>query len=209
MRPLRRFTGLAVPLDQPSVDTDQIIPKQFLSRLERSGFGEGLFYDWRRREDGSPNPDFVLNRQRYYGGEILLARENFGCGSSREHAVWALQDYGFQVIIAPSFADIFKTNALKNGVLPIELDADLVNQWFRRVKANEGYRITVDLNSQTLDGSDGFHCTFEIDLHQKRCLLEGLDDIALTLEHQAAIAAYEAAHRKPWQAAVVEPHFDE
>lgn len=203
MKPFTKHTGLVAPLDRADVDTDQIIPKQFLKRVERTGFGQFLFFDWRFKEDGTLNPDFVLNFPRYQGASILLARRNFGCGSSREHAPWALQDYGFLALIAPSFADIFKTNCFKNGMLPIELEETLVDEWFRRVEASEGYRITVDLEAQTLTGSDGLTCPFEIDPFRKHCLLKGLDDIGLTLEHEDAITAYEAAHREPWQAAVV------
>ena len=202
MKPFRMLTGVVAPLDRANVDTDQIIPKQFLKRIERSGFGQFLFYDWRTREDGTPNPNFVLNWAHYQGAQILLARENFGCGSSREHAPWALQDYGFSVIIAPSFADIFKINCFKNGMLPITLGKELVEEWFRRVKVNEGYRISVDLNEQTLVGSDGLSCTFEIDSFHKRCLLEGLDEIGLTLTCADKIAIYEATHREPWQATI-------
>lgn len=205
MRPFEAFTGLVVPLNRPNVDTDQIIPKQFLKRVERRGFGPFLFQDWRTREDGSPDPEFVLNRSRYRGAEILLARENFGCGSSREHAVWALLDRGFRAVIAPSFADIFESNSCKNGLLPVKLDTETVDEWFRRVERNEGYRIHVDLEEQRLEGSDGFACHFEIDGFRKRCLLEGLDDIALTLMHEDAIDAHEHARRAPWQAAVAAP----
>lgn len=202
MKPFEKITALVAPLDQPNVDTDQIVPKQFLKRVERTGFGRFLFYDWRYLPDGSPNPDFVLNHPRYQGAQVLLARENFGCGSSREHAPWALLDYGFRVVIAPSFADIFKTNCFKNGILPVELPAETVDDLFRRVTAQEGYQITVDLEAQTLTGSDGFTIQFEIDPFRKKCLLEGLDDIGLTLQHEDKIAAYEAAHRQPWQAAI-------
>lgn len=202
MKPFDTLTARVAPLDQPNVDTDQIVPKQFLKRVERTGFGQFLFYDWRFLPDGSPNPDFVLNQPRYQGAQILLTRENFGCGSSREHAPWALLDYGFRVIIAPSFADIFKNNCFKNGILPVELPAEVIDELFRRVNAQEGYELTVDLERQTIEGSDGFQCRFEIDPFRKRCLLEGLDDIGLTLQHEDKIAAYEAAHREPWQAAV-------
>jgi len=202
MKPFEKITALVAPLDQPNVDTDQIVPKQFLKRVERTGFGRFLFYDWRYLPDGSPNPDFVLNHPRYQGAQVLLARENFGCGSSREHAPWALLDYGFRVVIAPSFADIFKTNCFKNGILPVELPAETVDDLFRRVTAQEGYQITADLEAQTLTGSDGFTIQFEIDPFRKKCLLEGLDDIGLTLQHEDKIAAYEAAHRQPWQAAI-------
>jgi 3-isopropylmalate/(R)-2-methylmalate dehydratase small subunit len=202
MKPFEKMTALVAPLDQPNVDTDQIVPKQFLKRVERTGFGQFLFYDWRFLPDGTPNPDFVLNQPRYRGAQILLTRENFGCGSSREHAPWALLDYGFRVIIAPSFADIFRTNCFKNGILPIELSAEVVDDLFYRVQHQEGYQITVDLEAQTITGSDGFSCRFEIDPFRKKCLLEGLDDIGLTLQHEDKIAAYEATHREPWQAAV-------
>ncbi len=204
MERLVRHDGLAVPLDMANVDTDQLIPKQFLKRVQRRGYGKFLFYNLRYRPDGSPEPGFVLNQPRYQGASVLLARENFGSGSSREHAAWALLDYGFRVLIAPSFADIFKNNAFNNGLLPVELDARLVGEWFRRVEDQEGYRISLDLPAQTLTGSDGFAASFTIDPFRKRCLLEGLDEIGLTLEHQEAINAYEAAHAAPWQAAVVE-----
>lgn len=202
MEPFEPFTGRVAPLDVANVDTDQIIPKQFLKRVERTGFGDVLFHDWRTREDGSPNPDFVLNDPRYESAEILLARENFGCGSSREHAVWSLNDAGFRAVIAPSFADIFQTNAFKNGLLPIALDDDTVEALFQRVHEEGNFAIAVDLESQRLEGSDGFSVTFEIDAFRKRCLLEGLDEIALTLEHEADISAYEAEHDVPWQARV-------
>lgn len=202
MEKFHTFTGLVVPLDQANVDTDQIIPKQFLKAVDREGFGKNLFYHWRYRGDGQPNPDFALNQARYRGASILLARENFGCGSSREHAPWAITDYGFRVVIAPSFADIFKGNAFKNGLLLIELPGQMMDEWFRRAQAVEGYRIQVDLAAQTLRGSDGFACNFGIDPFRKKCLLEGLDDIGLTLEKEAAIRAYEESHRQPWQAAV-------
>lgn len=202
MKPFEKMTALVAPLDQPNVDTDQIVPKQFLKRVERTGFGQFLFWDWRILPDGSPNPDFVLNQPRYHGAQILLTRENFGCGSSREHAPWALLDYGFQVLIAPSFADIFKTNCFKNGILPIELPAEVVDDLFRRVYAQEGYRLTVDLQEQTITAEDGFTARFEIDPFRKKCLLEGLDDIGLTLQLEEKIAEYEATHREPWQAAI-------
>jgi len=202
MRPFNTLTALVAPLDQPNVDTDQIVPKQFLKRVERTGFGQFLFYDWRFLPDGSPNPEFVLNQPRYQGAQVLLTRENFGCGSSREHAPWALLDCGFRVIIAPSFADIFRTNCTKNGILPVELPADVVDDLFRRVTAQEAYRLTVDLEAQSVIGSDGFACTFEMDPFRKKCLLEGLDDIGLTLQVEDKIAAYEASHSEPWQAAI-------
>lgn len=204
MKPFEKFTGLAAPLNRVDVDTDQIIPKQFLKRVERTGFGQFLFNDWRFNEDGSEKEDFVLNAPRYKGAKVLVAGNNFGCGSSREHAPWSLQDYGFNVIVAPSYADIFKTNCFKNGMLPIELDSAVVDEWFQRIEANEGYEITVDLEVQTITGSDGFSSSFEVDAFRKHCLLNGLDDIGLSLEHEAKISAYEQDHNTPWQAAVAE-----
>ncbi|GBD39552.1 3-isopropylmalate dehydratase small subunit 1 [bacterium HR37] len=191
MEPFKTFTGIVAPLDRVNVDTDQIIPKQFLKRIERTGFGRFLFYDWRYTEDGKPNPDFVLNQKRYEGASILLTRSNFGCGSSREHAPWALKDYGFKVIIAPSFADIFFNNCFKNGMLPIVLLDETVDELFKRVLAKEGYKLTVDLESQTLKDEEGLIIHFEIDPFRKKCLLEGLDDIALTLQLEDKISAYE------------------
>jgi 3-isopropylmalate/(R)-2-methylmalate dehydratase small subunit len=202
MTPFRTVTGLVALLDRLNVDTDQIIPKQFLKRVERSGFGQLLFYDWRKRSDESLNPDFILNQSRYRGAQILLTRENFGCGSSREHAVWALQDYGFKAILSPSFADIFRTNCFKNGLLAVELPKAVIDEWFSRTMNQEGYRITVNLERQTLTGSDSFSCSFEIDPFHRRCSLEGLDEIGLTLEYESAIAAYERTHGEPWQAAI-------
>jgi len=194
VEPFRRHTGLVLPLDRANVDTDQIIPQEFLKRLARTGFGEFLFYRW-RYVDGQPNPDFVLNQPRYRSASVLLARQNFGCGSSREHAVWALADYGFRVLIAPSFADIFYHNCFQNGLLPINLDGQLVEDLFRRVTAQPGYRLSADLENCTLTGSDGFRTEFSVDSGQRRLLLSGRDLIALTLEHAAKIEAYEAAHR--------------
>ncbi len=199
------YTALAAPLDVANVDTDQIVPKQFLKRVERRGFGQVLFYHWRFLEDGSPNPEFVLNQPRYQGAGVLIAGENFGSGSSREHAPWALADYGFKTIIAPSFADIFAGNCVSSGLLTVTLDPATVGRWMRRAQDQEGYAITVDLAAQTLTGSDGFSCAFDIEPFRKQQLLEGLDAIGLTLEHAAAIAAYEEAHRQPWQAAVAGP----
>ncbi len=194
------FTGKVAALDLPNVDTDQIIPKQFLKLVARSGFGKFLFFNQRYLENGDPNPDFLLNLPRYLGATILVARENFGCGSSREHAPWALGDYGFKVLIAPSFADIFRNNCYKNGLLPVQLKEDLVDELFRRIESSEDYDITVDLENQTLTGSDGWSCSFDVDSFHKRCLMEGLDEISLTLEqHEQAITAYESAHREPWQ----------
>ena len=184
MRAFTKHTGLVAPLDRANVDTDQIIPKQFLKRIERTGFGQFLFNDW--RED----PDFVLNDPRYEGATILVAGKNFGCGSSREHAPWALGEYGFRVIIAPSFADIFANNCFKNGMLPITLDADLVKELMRRAK------LTVDLETQMITDESGLKISFEVGEFQRYCLLEGLDDIGLTLRHEDAISAYETLNRK-------------
>ncbi|MCL6567187.1 MAG: 3-isopropylmalate dehydratase small subunit [Acidobacteriia bacterium] len=198
MEPLIRHEGLVAVLDRVNVDTDQIIPKQFLKRVARSGFGQFLFYDWRYTPEGEPDPSFVLNHPRYAGASILLARDNFGCGSSREHAVWALEDYGFRVIIAPSFADIFYNNCFKNGLLPITLSPDEVDELFRRA-AREGYRLTVDLREQTVEDGDGFVARFEVDPERRMRLLEGLDDIGVTLQHEAAIAAYERDRKAVYQ----------
>lgn len=200
MEKLNLFTGLVVPLDMSDVDTDQIFPKQFLKVIDRAALGQFLFYHHRFDEHGERKDGFVLHWRRYSGATILLARDNFGCGSSREHAPWALHDYGFRVLIAPGYADIFKNNCFKNGILPVELEPRIVDEWFERVERTPGYRITVDVASQTLTGTDGFSCSFDLEPFHKRCLLEGLDDISLTLENEPAIAAYEAAHRKPWQA---------
>lgn len=191
MEPFKTLTGIVAPLDRVNVDTDQIIPKQFLKRIERTGFEEYLFYDWRYLDNGKPNPEFVLNNERYKDATILLTRNNFGCGSSREHAPWALKDYGFLVIIAPTFADIFFSNCFKNGMLPIVLQENVVEELFKRVLANKGYRLTVDLESQSITEDKGFKISFEIDPFKKRCLLEGLDDIGLTLRHEDKIRAYE------------------
>jgi len=190
MNAFRKHTGLVAPLDRANVDTDQIIPKQFLKRIERTGFGEFLFYDWRYLPDGQPNPSFVLNDPRYKGASILVADKNFGCGSSREHAPWALGEYGFRVIIAPSFADIFANNCFKNGMLPITLTTDKVHEIMRRAQQQEGYELTVDLERQMIGDS----IPFTVGEFQRYCLLEGLDDIGLTLRHEDAIRAYELSH---------------
>ena len=200
MEKLVVFKGLVVPVDMRDVDTDQIVPRQFLKLINRDGFGQYLFYHHRYDERGNPTRDFVLQQLQYSNATILLARENFGCGSSREHAAWALLDYGFRVLIAPSFADIFKNNCFKNGMLPVELEQETVAEWFKRVEGIPGYEITLDLPNQTLTGTDGFSCSFEVDPFHKRCLMEGLDDISLTLNERSAIEAYEKAHREPWQA---------
>ncbi|MGD9644067.1 MAG: 3-isopropylmalate dehydratase small subunit [Pirellulales bacterium] len=183
-------SGVVAALDRANVDTDQIIPKQFLKRIERTGFGEFLFFDWRRRPDGSPDPEFELNRPEYAGASILLARRNFGCGSSREHAPWALGDYGFRVILAPSFADIFYNNCFKNGMLPIVLDEATIDELFRRA-ASERLTLEVDLHAQQIKGPGGLTIPFEVDAFRRHCLLNGLDDIGLTLEHEPKIAAFE------------------
>lgn len=191
MQPFRVHTGLVAPLDRVNVDTDAIIPKQFLKRIERTGFGQFLFYDWRFRDDGSPNPDFVLNQPRYQGASILLARHNFGCGSSREHAPWALLDYGFRVVIAPSFADIFYNNCFQNGILPLKLDEHVVDELFRRTEATPGYTLTVDLERCVVRDEDGWEMAFAIDPYRRERLLLGLDDIGLTLQKADKIVAYE------------------
>jgi 3-isopropylmalate/(R)-2-methylmalate dehydratase small subunit len=194
MQPFTTHTGLVVPLDRSDVNTDDIIPKQFLKRIERTGFGEFLFFDWRYQNDGSNNPEFILNRPEYAGASVLLARRNFGCGSSREHAPWALENYGFRAIIAPSFADIFYNNCFKNGMLPIKLDETVVDDLFARAAANRGYKLTVDLTKCIITDPKGLSLPFEIDAFRRKCLLEGLDDIALTLVHEPRIAAYERTH---------------
>ena len=192
MKPFTVHTGLVASLDRVNVDTDQIIPKQFLKRIERTGFGEALFFDWRFNADGSPNPDFELNQSRFQGASVLLARDNFGCGSSREHAPWALNDYGFISVIAPSFAEIFYNNCFKNGMLPIKLSAEQVEELFQRTKTNEGYRITIDLEQEVITDNAGLRLEFKIDPFRRECLLKGLDDIGLTLQHTDKISAYEA-----------------
>lgn len=197
MIPFINHTGLVVPLDRPNVDTDQIIPKQFLKRIERTGFGEFLFYDWRFLPDGQPDASFPLNEPRYHGASILIAGKNFGCGSSREHAPWSLADFGFRVIIAASFADIFANNCLKNGLLPVVLSDTRITELTRRARDIEGYRVTVDLVNKTVNDAQGFVAAFEIDDFQRHCLLEGLDDIGLTLRHEAEITSYEAS-RPSW-----------
>src|SRR5256884_820462 len=191
MNPFRIHCGLVAVLDRPNVDTDQIIPKQFLKRVERTGFGEFLFYDWRFRADGRADPSFPLNEPRYRGASILIAGKNFGCGSSREHAPWALADYGFRAIIAPSFADIFANNSRKNGLLPVTLTDDEVAYLMKRAGESAGYELTINLEDKTVTDADGFLARFEIGDFERHCLLEGLDDIGLTLQHADAIDAYE------------------
>ncbi|MFZ1935294.1 MAG: 3-isopropylmalate dehydratase small subunit [Thermoguttaceae bacterium] len=194
MHPFTTHTGLVLPLDRSDVNTDDIIPKQFLKRIERTGFGEFLFFNWRYRNDGTANPEFILNRPEYAGASILLARRNFGCGSSREHAPWALENYGFRVIIAPSFADIFYNNCFKNGLLPIRLDDAAVDDLFARCAARRGYKLSVDLENCVISDAQGLSLPFQLDPFRRHCLLEGLDDVGLTLEHEPKIAAYERAH---------------
>jgi 3-isopropylmalate/(R)-2-methylmalate dehydratase small subunit len=191
MQPFASITGIAVPLVKQNVDTDQLIPKQFLKRIERTGYGEFLFFDWRFKSDGSPDPAFVLNQERFAGASIVLAGRNFGCGSSREHAVWALMDFGIRVVIAPSFADIFASNAAKNGLLTIALDEALIQRLAARAESPAGLNLTVSLQSCTISQGDTGLAKFHVDEFRRRYLLEGLDDIALTLQHEAEIAAFE------------------
>jgi 3-isopropylmalate/(R)-2-methylmalate dehydratase small subunit len=199
MQPLRVHTGLVVPLKSPNVDTDQIIPKQFLKRIERSGYGKFLFYDWRYLQDGKPNPSFILNEPRYAGATVLLAGRNFGCGSSREHAVWALTDYGFRVIIAPSFADIFANNCMKNGTATIVLSEAQVAELMRRAQELPNYQITLDLEKKLVKDANGFSAPVEMDEFRQNCLMNGLDDIELTLQHETDISKFET-RRKSWMA---------
>jgi len=194
MEPFKTLTALAAPLDRTNVDTDQIIPKQFLKRIERTGYGEFLFFDWRRTAAGDPNPEFELNDPRYQGAQILIAGKNFACGSSREHAAWALSDYGFRAVIAPTFADIFFSNAGKNGIVLVRLSEEQVAQLLSNAKNIPSYQLTVSLEDQTVTDTHGFHATFEVDPFRKFCLIEGLDDIGLTLRHAAALDSYETQH---------------
>ncbi len=193
MTPFRTHSGIVVPLDRANVDTDQIIPKQFLKRIERTGFGQFLFYDWRFRPDGELESSFVLNEPRYRQASILVAGKNFGCGSSREHAPWALADYGFRAIIAPSFADIFANNCMKNGLLPVTLAETEVTEIIERARGIENYELTLDLEGRKVTDAQGFAASFAIDEFQRQCLMEGLDDIGLTLLHEADITAFEQA----------------
>ena len=209
MQAFTKHTGIVAPLDRPNVDTDAIIPKQFLKSIKRSGFGPNAFEDWRYLDAGGSeidndtrrvNPDFVLNQPPFDKATVLLSRENFGCGSSREHAVWALDDFGFRAVIAPSFADIFFNNSFKNGLLPIVLDAQVVDDLFRRVAEEPGLQVTIDLQAQTVSIGDEKIADFEIDGFRKHCMLNGLDDIALTLQHADEIKAYEDKRKQsaPW-----------
>ena len=209
MKAFTKHTGLVAPLDRSNVDTDMIIPKQFLKSIKRTGFGPNLFDELRYLDGGEPgkdnsqrplNPEFVLNQPRYQGASVLLARANFGCGSSREHAPWALEDFGFRAIIAPSFADIFYNNCFKNGLLPVVLEENVVDELFKSVEAVEGYSVTVDLENQTVSTPEGKTYSFEVDEFRKHCLLNGLDDIGVTLEDADSIRSYEAQRRQeaPW-----------
>ncbi len=209
MEKITTVTGIVAPMDRANIDTDAIIPKQFLKSIKRSGFGPNLFDEWRYEDIGEPGQDcsnrplrkdFVLNQLRYQGSNVLLARDNFGCGSSREHAPWALEDYGFRIIIAPSFADIFFNNCFKNGILPIVLNEKIVGDLFKEVFAQEGYQLTVDLAEQKVLKSNGEEIYFEVDAFRKHCLLNGLDDIGLTLQHEEKIKSFEKVYKKknPW-----------
>ena len=209
MKAFTKITAIVAPLDRSNVDTDAIIPKQFLKSIKRSGFGPNAFDEWRYLDHGEPgmdnskrplNPDFSLNKPRYQGAQILLTRKNFGCGSSREHAPWALDDYGFRAVIAPSFADIFFNNCYKNGLLPIVLTEEQVDQLFKEVGANEGYQLSIDLAEQTLTTPNGETFKFDITEHRKHCLLNGLDEIGLTLQHADEIRDFEEKRRQsqPW-----------
>ncbi|MBX3419066.1 MAG: 3-isopropylmalate dehydratase small subunit [Pirellulaceae bacterium] len=198
MQAFIKHTGLVATMDRSNVDTDQIIPKQFLKRIERTGFGQYLFYDWRFDESGTPNPNFELNRPEFAGASLLVARQNFGNGSSREHAVWALLDYGIRAVIAQSFADIFFNNCFKNGVLPVVLTESEVDHLHRAVAANPGYQVTVDLESLAVYDDQGFRASFSVDEFRRDCMLRGLDDIGLTLEHVDQINKFEARREKEW-----------
>ena len=200
MQAFTTLTGLVAPLDRVNVDTDQIIPKQFLKTIKRTGLREGLFFDWRKKNDGSPDPDFFLNQARYQNATILLTRDNFGCGSSREHAPWALLDQGFRCVIASSFADIFFNNCFQNGILPVVLKADEVRSLIKEAVDTEGYQLTVDLGNQQVTTPNGKTYPFEIDPFRKDCLYRGLDSIGLTLQHESAISAYEQRGKQdaPW-----------
>jgi 3-isopropylmalate/(R)-2-methylmalate dehydratase small subunit len=203
VEPFIQLNGVVTLLDLPNVDTDQIIPKQFLKRIERTGFGQFLFYDWRFVDGGRPDPEFEMNADRYRGATILVTRANFGCGSSREHAPWALLDYGFRCLIAPSFADIFYTNCLKNGILPVRLTEDQVETIVQRVRATPGYRLHIDLERKTVSSDDGLCERFDLDEFRRDCLLRGLDDIGLTLQREETIRRYEA--RRPAVAVIRTP----
>ncbi|MGO4183136.1 3-isopropylmalate dehydratase small subunit [Paenibacillus sp. TAF43_2] len=194
MEPFKQLTGIVAPVDRVNVDTDAIIPKQFLKRIERSGFGQFLFFEWRFHENGEVNVDFEPNKPRYEGASVLVSRANFGCGSSREHAPWAILDYGYKVIIAPSYADIFYNNCFKNGILPIKLSEEQVEELFKRTAKHDGYKLTVDLENKQLSDEYGLTIAFDLDEHRRQFLLQGLDDIGLTLQHEDKITAYEQKH---------------
>lgn len=201
MEAFTKLDAVAAPIDRANIDTDAIIPKQFLKTIKRTGLGVSLFYDWRYLPDGkTPNPEFVLNQERYKGTRILVTRQNFGSGSSREHAPWALLDFGIRAILAPSFADIFYNNCFKNGILPVRLTEDQIDRLFRDIQATVGYRIAIDLSAQTVSLPDQTRWSFEIDPFRKKCLLEGLDDIALTLTHKDRVRQYEERRKgeAPW-----------
>ena len=191
MQPYTKHTGIVAPLDRINVDTDQMVPKQFCKSVSREGYGRILFYDWRYREDGQPNAEFVLNQPRYRSASVLLTRANFGCGSSREHAPWAVLDYGFRAMVAPSYADIFYNNCFKNGILPVTLSDSQVDELFGRVERNDGYELTIDLEELAVTDGSGLRFGFDVDEFRRKCLLQGLDEIGLALEHEAEIAAYE------------------
>jgi len=191
MEPFKKINGIVAPVDRVNVDTDAIIPKQFLKRIERSGFGQFLFYEWRFDEEGNVNPEFEPNKARYEGASVLISRANFGCGSSREHAPWAILDYGYKVVIAPSYADIFYNNCFKNGILPIKLSEEQVEDLFQRTAKHVGYQLEVDLENKVIKDEYGLNLSFELDEHRRQFLLQGLDDIGLTLQHADKIAEYE------------------
>ncbi len=194
MEPFKTLTSVAAPLGRTNIDTDQIIPKQFLKRIERTGYGDFLFFDWRQTPEGNPVPEFVLNDPRYRGAQILIAGKNFGCGSSREHAAWALSDFGFRCVIAPTFADIFFSNAGKNGIVLVRLSEEQVNELLEKAQTIPGYKLTVSLENQTVTDGQGFNATFEVDPFRRYCLLEGLDDIGLTLRHADELDKFEKQH---------------
>lgn len=198
MQAFRVHTGLAAPIGRANIDTDQIIPKQFLKRIERTGFGQFLFYDWRFNSDGTVKPEFELNQPRYRGASVLIADKNFGCGSSREHAPWALDDFGFRAIIAPSFADIFANNCGKNGIAIVRLSEEQVAELLGKAKETEGYKLTVDLENCTVSDNSGFSAKFELDAFRRHCLLNGLDDIGLTMRYEEKIAAFEKNRQNAW-----------
>ncbi|MBD8497558.1 3-isopropylmalate dehydratase small subunit [Paenibacillus arenosi] len=195
MQPFTKLTGLVAPVDRVNVDTDAIIPKQFLKRIERSGFGQFLFFEWRFDEQGNTIESFNLNKPRYQGASVLLSRANFGCGSSREHAPWAILDFGFRCVIAPSYADIFYNNCFKNGILPIILSEEQVEELFQRADKHEGYQLRIDLENKSISDEHGLSYSFDLDEHRRQFLLQGLDDIGLTLKHDEKIAAYEVSHQ--------------